>query len=237
MPSATPSQQQWMIDDVRINISWKRIKHLYIRIHPPDGRVEVSAPESMPLTKVRACVMQRLNWIKTKQTSCSTAAPALSSSRYESGEMHPYLGRQYRLVVQHKTGKCTVMLNDETICLHCPPHTAPAERKALLEQWYRQQLQQRIPQLLQKWETILGVKTREWRIKRMKTRWGSCNTGAHRIWLNAELIKKPDTCIEYVLVHELVHLLERSHNQRFYRLMDSFLPDWQVRKKRLNSIV
>jgi len=236
LPSAKPTRQQWIIDDLLINISWKRIKHLYIRVHPPDGRVEVTAPEHMNTTKVRACVMQRLNWIKTKQASFPTAASMLLPSSYESGEMHPFLGQQYRLELHYKVGKCDVMLNGEAICLHCPPHTAPAGKKALLEKWYRQQLQQQIPQLLQKWETILGVKAREWRIKRMKTRWGSCNTGAHRIWLNAELIKKPATCIEYVLVHELVHLLERSHNQRFYSLMDKFLPDWQLRKKHLNSV-
>ena len=236
MPSATPIRQHWIIDDVRINISWKRIKHLYIRIHPPDGRVEVSAPERMETTKVRACVMQRLNWIKAKQAVFPAVDPALLSTCYETGEMHPYLGRQYHMQVQIKNGRSDVKIAGETLFLSCPSQTDPAGKKAILGKWYRQQLQLLIPQLLQTWEPIIGVKAAEWRLKRMKTRWGSCNTGAHRIWLNSELIKKPAICIEYVLVHELVHLLERSHNPRFYRLMDSFLPDWRLRKKRLNSV-
>ncbi|MDY6825346.1 MAG: SprT family zinc-dependent metalloprotease [Thermodesulfobacteriota bacterium] len=148
----------------------------------------------------------------------------------------PYFqGRRYRLDVTERPGRAQIrIVNNTTMALAVKPGTDTPGRWRVMERWYRRQLRAMLPALVEKWEPIIGVQVAETRIKRMKTRWESCNIDAGRIWVNLELIKKPVACLEYILVHEMVHLLERYHNERFKKFMDRFLPDWQVRRDELN---
>lgn len=220
------------IDGVQAEITWKKIKNCYIRLLPPDGRVQISAPHRMSNKAVKALFLERLDWIRSKQKTIQ-ARPVQPQRQYLDGEEHFYLGKPYQLQLQHSYRKRQPTISGEALFLYLKSQGTAEYRASILDSWYRQQLEKIIPPLLKKWQPILGVKASEWRIRKMKTRWGTCNTVAKRIWLNLELIKKPLECIEYVLVHELVHLLEPSHNKRFYDLMDHYLPGWQKQRKML----
>jgi predicted metal-dependent hydrolase len=153
-----------------------------------------------------------------------------------SGESHYFLGRRYRLHVMHSVGTPIVQLhNTSTIHLYVRPEMDAEKRELVLRQWYRQRLKELLPPLLEKWQKLLGVEGVECRVKRMKTKWGTCNREARRIWLNLELTKKPVQCLEYVIVHELAHLIERHHNDRFISILDQHLPQWRSHRKELNS--
>lgn len=183
---------------------------------------------------VRLAVISKLGWIKRKQTEFAEQ-PRQSQREMISGESHYYLGQRYRLNVFEKAGANRVDVKAKTIHLYIRPGTDQQRREAILTQWYRQQIKKLIPELLTKWEPIIGVQVSEWGVKKMKTRWGTCNIAAKRIWLNLELAKKPIQCIEYILVHELVHLLERRHNDGFRELMDQVMPQWRMLRETLNK--
>ncbi len=195
------------IDGVQAEITWKQIKNCYIRLRPPDGRVQISAPQRMSNQAVTALFRERLDWIRKKQRAMQSR-PAPPTLRYLDGEEHFYLGRPYRLQLQHCYRKRQPTVAGDALFLYLKTQGTAETRERLLHDWYRRQLEKLIPPLLSKWEPLIDVKVKEWRVRKMKTRWGTCNTVAHRIWLNLDLIKKPVECIEYVLVHELVHLLE-----------------------------
>ena len=153
-----------------------------------------------------------------------------------SGESHYFLGRRYRLRVTERSGPNRVSLNGTSeLTMQVQPSTDRDKREQLLNDWYRRRLKELVPDLIAKWQPVVGVQVADWGIKKMKTRWGSCNTRDHRVWLNLELAKKPPRCLEYVLVHELVHLLESHHNDRFKALMDQFMPQWQLYRDELNQ--
>jgi predicted metal-dependent hydrolase len=152
-----------------------------------------------------------------------------------SGETHYFLGRRYRLrVVEHQRTGTVVIRSTSTLELHTRRESDAKARERVLQRWYRQRLRELIPPLLSKWEAILGIRASAWGIKRMKTRWGTCNVAAGRIWLNLELAKKPPSCLEYILVHEIVHLVERHHTDRFRQYMDQFMPQWRMQREELN---
>ncbi len=220
------------IDGIRAEISWKKIKNCYIRILPPDGRVHISAPQRMSNKAVRALFVDRLEWIRTKQRNLQQQ-PVQQPLQYLDGEEHSFLGQPYILQLQHSYRKRQPLISGNSLIMFLRTEGTCEQREQVLSQWYRQELEKIIPPLLKKWEPILKVQANEWRIRKMKTRWGTCNTVAKRIWINLELAKRPYECIEYVLVHELIHLLEPSHNKRFYELMDYFLPGWQKQRKML----
>jgi len=220
------------IEQIEVDITWKRIKHCYIRLQPPDGRVLLNVPLRMSMKSIHTVLQPRIEWIRARQ-SLIRNRPVQPTLQYRNGELHPYLGKYYPLQLDHNSGRDEVCLQGCQLTMKLARHTDTERCRQLLEHWYRQQLESLLPPLLQKWEPLIGVQVKEWRIKRMKTRWGSCNTVAKRVWMNLELIKKPVECIEYVLVHELVHLLEPSHNKRFYTLLEQFLPDWKARRDML----
>ena len=152
-----------------------------------------------------------------------------------TGESQYFQGRRYRLnAIEHDSPPAVRVTNPSTMALRIRRGTSAEERQELLTSWYRERLREQVPGLLAKWQPRLGVTVAEVRIRRMKTRWGSCNASARRIWLNSELAKKPDACLEYILVHEMVHLLERHHNERFRELMDRLIPTWRMRREELN---
>ena len=212
----------------------KAIRNLHVGVYPPDGRVRVAAPVRMDDEAIRLAIVSRLAWIRRQQRGFLAQARE-SAREMVTGESHYYRGRRYRLEVIEAPARSRVRLaGGRKLKLWVPPGTDAAGRRQVLERWYRRELRSLVPDLLAAWEPIVGEGVAECRIKRMKTRWGSCNIAARRIWLNLELIRKPHACLEYMLVHEMVHLLERHHTDRFRELMDRFLPNWRLRRDVLN---
>lgn len=229
-----PQRDVIHIGDIEIQVVRKDIKHLHLAVYPPAGRVRVSAPARLDDEAVRLAVVPRLGWIR-RQRAKFAEQERQSRREFVTGESHYVQGRRYRLDVVEGRGRAGVRVaNASTLALQVRPGADQAKRERTLQAWYRQLLREQIPPLIAKWEPVMGVDVAEWRIKRMKTRWGSCNTAARRIWLNLELAKKPASCLEYIVVHEMVHLLERRHNDRFRAYMDKFLPQWRLQRDELN---
>jgi predicted metal-dependent hydrolase len=226
---------QIRVGGVAVQIVRKDIKNLHLGVYPPNGRVRVAAPLRVRDDAVRLAVVGKLGWIK-KQQAKFAAQPRQSKREMVSGESHYFLGRRFRLRVVEQRGPAHVVLRSRRFLeLHVRPGTDAKGRERVLQDWYREHLRRLIPPLLAKWEAVLGVEATAWAIKRMKTKWGACSIGARRIWLNLELAKKPMPCLEYIVVHELVHLIERHHNDRFIALMDRHLPQWRQCRRELDA--
>jgi predicted metal-dependent hydrolase len=222
------------IAGLAVEVVRKEIRHLHVGVYPPAGRGRVAAPLRFDEEAVRLAVVSRLGWIRRKQKGF-VGQDRQSQREIVTGESHYFQGRRYLLAVRHCDGASEVRLvGKSSMELRVPPEFDHAQRDAVLQRWYRRQLRALLPALLAKWEPRIGRTVSEVRIKRMKTRWGSCNNPARRVWLNLELIKKPVECLEYVLVHELVHLHERHHNDRFLEWMDTLLPVWRAHRDELN---
>lgn len=212
----------------------KDIKNLHVGVYPPSGRVRVAAPLRLADEAVRLAIISRLGWIHRRQAEFKQQ-DRQSQREFVTGESHYFLGRRHRLdVVEHDGPPSVRRVNNTTMALCVRPRTNPAQREAALQKWYRGRLRELLPPLLAKWEGKVGVTVAEVRIRRMKTRWGSCNAKVRRIWLNLELAKKPPACLEYILVHEMVHLVERHHTERFRECMDRVMPQWRSRREELN---
>jgi hypothetical protein len=221
---------------VRVSVVRKEIKNLHLGVYPPDGHVRIAVPLAVSDAAVRAAIAGKLPWIRRRQASFERQA---RESRREmvNGESHWYLGRRYRLRVTEVPGRPGVRLvNRSTIELRCRPGSETRERAAVLECWYRDRLRELAGPMLDTWAPVVGVEVADWRIKRMKTKWGSCNARDHRVWLNLDLVKKPSPCVEYIVVHELAHLVERGHNRRFQSLLDEHLPRWRFLRAELGVL-
>jgi predicted metal-dependent hydrolase len=226
---------QITVSGLRVQVFRKGIKNLHLGVYPPHGRVRVAAPLRVSDDAVRLAVIGKLGWIR-RQRARFEAQPRQSAREMVSGESHYFLGRRYRLRVIERDATADVTLrNKSTLELQVRPASTARQRNRILHQWYRQQLKALIPPLIEKWQTALGVTVAEWGVKRMKTRWGTCNIEAQRIWLNLELAKKPVQCLEYIVAHELVHLIERNHNDRFVFILEKHLPHWRQNRQELNS--
>ena len=176
----------------------------------------------------------RLGWIRRRQSTFDQQERQ-SEREMVTGESHYVWGRRYRLCVIKHGGRATVSVrNNTTLELQVPPDANREKRQAVLHRWYRHRLRDKITEMIAKWEAVIGVDVADWGIKKMKTRWGTCNITARRIWLNLELAKKPSSCLEYILVHEMVHFLGRHHNNRFREFMDRFMPQWRLYRDELN---
>jgi predicted metal-dependent hydrolase len=221
------------LDNLRVEVAYKNIKNLYLRVYLSSGKVTISAPLHTELNIIRDFVISKLSWINKQQQKFKTQEQQPVRKFFE-GESHYYNGKPYKLQLVKQTGKTKVAIGQEYLTL-CMPHDYSIDKcQSMLNTWYRQQLKQRIPVLISRYEKIMDVQVAEFGIKRMKTRWGTCNPAKRRIWLNLELAKKSPECLEYVVVHEMVHLLEASHNKRFVAFMDLFMPDWRLHKNKLN---
>jgi len=223
------------IQGLTIDVVRKRIKYIHLSVYPPEGRVRVSVPLHVGDEAVRLAVISRLAWIHKKQAAFRSQ---VRQSRRElvSGEAHYYAGRRYRLdVVEGSARQSAELLGNGIMRLSVRPGSTPETRERVLRSWYRERLGESLDPLVEKWVPLIGDRPSYCGIKRMKTRWGTCNPTAKRIWLNLELAKKPVECLEYVLVHELTHLLEPSHNERFKTLMTRFLPNWRSIRVLLNA--
>ncbi|MDY2628101.1 MAG: SprT family zinc-dependent metalloprotease [Lachnospiraceae bacterium] len=226
-----------IIEEFTIFIERKPIKNMYLRILPEDGSIHISAPLDMPEETILSFARDRLSWIRNKKKKLADTSlrQKASARRYLTGETHYLWGKPLYLDVITTNVRPGVELYQNIIQLYVHPENTPEQRKKLLQEWYRQQLKDMIPQIFAHWEPIMGVHAREVHIKTMKTRWGTCNTTDKRIWLNLYLSQKPLKCVEYVIVHELCHLIVPNHSKRFYYYMDLFMPDWKERKNILNQ--
>ncbi|MDX1698305.1 MAG: SprT family zinc-dependent metalloprotease [Thiohalobacterales bacterium] len=223
------------VSDIQVQVVRKDIRHLYLAVYPPDGRVRLSAPLHVTDDEVRWAIIARLAWIRKRQ-SAILRQTRQSRQSVVSGECHYVFGRPFLLEVVERRGRHEVLPGDNAVLsLYVNPGTTPGNRQRVLNEWYRDLLKDRIPTLLEKWQPVVGKAVAGWGVKRMKTRWGSCNIHRRRIWLNLELARKPVECLEYVLVHELVHLHERYHNDNFRRYMDTFMPQWRAYHDTLNN--
>lgn len=219
---------------IDVDVVYKDIKNLHIAVYPPIGRVRVAAPERLDDERVRLAVIQRLPWIKQQRQQMRTAERQ-SEREMVTGEAHYVWGVRHRLRVIERLGRPHFEVDGERLLLYVRDGTTADRRRELLHQWYRENLRTALPPLIAKWEAVLEVSVSRWSIRRMKTKWGSCNRESGHIWLNVELAKKHPDCLEYIVVHEMTHLLERNHGQRFVKLMDGFLPNWKRRRDRLNE--
>jgi len=219
---------------IDVDVVFKDIKNLHIGVYPPMGRVRVAAPEQLNDDQVRLAVVQRLPWIR-RQRGRLQAAERQSIREMVTGESHYVWGSRYRLKVIGRPGHGHIEIEGDRVLLCISEGTSTERRRELLDRWYREQLRRAIPDVLGKWEPKVAVTVPKWSIRRMKTKWGSCNRETGHIRFNVELAKKHPECLEYVVVHEMTHLLERGHGERFSKLMDKVLPDWRARRDRLNE--
>ena len=216
-----------------VDVVYKDIKHLHIGVYPPFGRVRVAAPSRLDDEQVRLAVVGRLAWIKRERQQLRSAERE-SERAMLTGESHDVWGRRLRLRVVVRPGPAHVDADGRQLVLSVPEDADAVRRRAVLDRWYRAQLRSAIPELLATWEARLELDVPDWSIRRMRTRWGTCNPDTRHIRINVELAKKPPRCLEYVLVHEMCHYLERGHGPRFTRLMDTHVPDWRRRRDELN---
>lgn len=223
------------LGDIAIEVVQKPIKNLHLTVHPPAGRVHISAPLHMDLETIRLYAISKLDWIKKHQRKLQKQAREAPREILER-ESHYVWGKRYLLQVSEEEAPPAVELHTTSLHLRVRPGSDEAKRQATLAGWYRDQLKEAIPPLIAKWEAVLGVKVVGFSVCHMKTRWGSCTPSRGTIRLNTELAKKPPECLEYVLVHEMVHLLEPSHDQRFHSLMDHYLPAWPHHRETLNRL-
>jgi predicted metal-dependent hydrolase len=223
---------QLEIDGIAIDVHHKPIKNMNLRIYPPDGQVRVSAPLQLSTQHIKQQLEAKREWLHAQRAKLQTRPHQLAPI-FEQGETHYFLGQAYSLDILDSPYRIDVRINNKTLELKIPPHADLTKKQSALKRWYQQQMHALIPPLIQHWEPLIGVTVKDWVIKSMKTRWGSCNIRTGSICLNLTLIHKPLICMEYVLVHEMVHLLEASHNSRFYKLMDTFMPEWRDHEKKL----
>jgi len=223
------------VGEIEVQVVRKAIKNLNLTVYPPHGRVRLSVPLFASSDQIHRVVISRLEWIRKKQ-ALFLAQPQMIPEKMINGESHSIFGAPHILEVVERRGRHEVVLeNDTHIQLCVNPGTTLVNRQKVLNNWYREQLKNRIPGLFEQWQSVIGVEVVDWGIKKMKTRWGSCNITHKRVWFNLELAKRPLECLEYVVVHELVHLRERYHDEAFYALLDRHLPNWQVSRAKLRQ--
>lgn len=220
---------------LKVEVVRKNIKNLHLGVYPPNGRVRIAVPLAVSDDAIRLAVIGKFGWIR-RQREKFTGQPRQTKRDMVNGESHYVFGRRYRLSLVMSKGRPRILLKTKTkMEMHVPARTSAATRRSVLDRWYREEIRAAAGPLLEQWQEKLGVRLSFWGVKRMKTKWGSCNHRTKRIWVNLELAKKPLECVEYIVVHELVHLLEPNHGNRFISLMDKHLPDWRQRRRLLDS--
>ncbi len=228
--------EQITVCNITIDVIRKDIKNIHLAVYPPTGRVRIAAPLSVNNDTIRLFAISKLGWIKRHQREFD-AQERISPREYKQRESHYFQGRRYLMKIIEKDDPPKVILRTRTyIELYIRPNTSFEKRQEVITEWYRVELKKLIPSIIEKWEKSLNVKVDEWQVKQMKTNWGTCNIEKKRILINLELAKKPLHCLEYVILHEMVHLLERHHNERFLYYMDSFLPNWKQIRTELNKL-
>lgn len=223
------------LGELQAEVTRKAIKHVHLSVLPPMGKVRVAAPQNTPLETIRLFVISKLAWIRMQQRKLQTQDRE-TPREFLSKESHYLWGKRYLLEMSFVDAAPAVSVTPRKLQLQVRPGSDKARCQEVLDGWYRQQVRDAVPALLAKWEPILGVQAKKVYVQRMKTKWGSCTPESNYVRLNTDLAKKPPECLEYILVHELVHLLEPTHNERFAGLMDLYLPHWQHLRKQLNKL-
>ncbi|MCX6049101.1 MAG: SprT family zinc-dependent metalloprotease [Chloroflexi bacterium] len=223
------------LGEITVDVVLKDIKNIHLSVYPPNGRVRIAAPRRVAIDTLRSFAISKLDWIKRQQKKLQDQERE-PAHEYLDRESHYVWGKRYLLQVLESDAAPSVELQPSQMLLRVRPGTDELKKRAIVEAWYREQLKEAVPPLIAKWEPLMGVKVERFFVQRMKTRWGSCNYVAHRIRLNTDLAKKPHECLEYIIVHEMAHLLEPSHNARFVALMDRFLPQWRFYRDQVNRL-
>ena len=223
------------LGDIAVDVELKDIKNVHLSVYPPSGRVRISAPERMTMETIRVFAISRLGWIKQQQSKLRDQERE-TPREYVDRESHYVWGKRYLLSVTESAQPPAIELRHSRILLRVRPGTGQHRRQALVAEWYRGQIKAAVPPLISRWEPRIGVQLVRFFVQQMKTKWGSCNHQARTIRLNTELAKKPPECLEYIVLHEMVHLLEPTHNARFVALMDRFMPNWQFHRQVLNRL-
>lgn len=225
---------QILISNIPVEVVRKNIKNMHLAVLPPDGKVRVSAPETISDEAIAMFVRTKLGWVK-KQQEVFQQQPRQCERQYVSGETMYVWGRQYFLQVEYSyQGNSLELIGDKAI-LTVRKESSVKQREAFVNEWYRAKLKNEVAKYLPKWERITGLYCTSWQSKYMTTRWGTCNVTTGKIWINLQLAKKPIECLEYVILHELAHLKEKSHGPEFVAILDQHMPQWRERKKLLNE--
>lgn len=223
------------LGEISVEVVKKDIKNIHLSVYPPAGRVRISAPLRMNIETIRVFAISKLDWIKRQQRKLQEQERE-TPREYLDRESHYVWGKRYLLKVDESDKAPAVELEGARMLLHVHPGASHEKKQFIVEEWYREQIKQAVPPLIAKWEPIVGVKVKRFFVQRMKTKWGSCNHNSESIRLNTDLAKKPPECLEYIVVHEMVHLLESTHNHHFTTLMDRFMPKWRFCRAELNRL-
>lgn len=223
------------LGSITVDVVLKDIKNIHLSVLPPAGKVRIAAPLRMDIDTIRVFAITKLAWIKSQQQKLGEQERE-TPREYLDRESHYVWGRRYLLKLVEQDAAPSVELKHNKMLLQLRPAASIEKKQAVLDAWYREQLKAAVPPLIAKWEKTLGVKAGKVFVQKMKTRWGSCNPAAGNIRLNTDLAKKPPACLEYIVAHELVHLLERHHNERFMALMDAHMPQWRQYREVLNTL-
>lgn len=223
------------IGNLSIEVEQKDIKNIHLSVYPPSGKVKISAPLKHELNTIRVFAISRLSWIKNQQEKILKQERE-TKREYLNLENHFYKGERYLLNLIKENAPPKVVLRAKKMDVYIRPNSSKEKIQEVMEDWYRSELKKDIPILISKWEKILNVKVKDFGIKKMKTKWGTCNDKAGRIWINLDLAKKPPRCLDYIVLHEMVHLLETKHNDKFVAYLDKSLPNWRLIKDELNRL-
>lgn len=223
------------LGDISVDVVRKDIKNVHLSVYPPTGKVRIAAPSRMDLETIRVFAISKLGWIRSQQRKLEMQERE-TPREYLDRESHHVWGRRYLMRVVETDAAPAVELKHNGLLLQVRPGTDVDTRKAILEDWYRATLKRAVPALIAKWEPLMGVKVERVFVQHMKTKWGGCNPAERSIRLNTELAKKPPECLEYIVVHEMAHLLEPTHGGRFQALMDRFMPRWEFHRAALNRL-
>ena len=223
------------LGDIEVSVVLKSIKNIHLSVYPPQGSVRIAAPLRMDLDTIRVFAISKLAWIKKQQEKLRSQARQ-APREYLNRESHYVWGKRYLMKVVEQDAPPFVELKHSVLILHIRPGTDDDKKQSVLDEWYRDQLKDEISLLIQKWAPHMGVGAPTFIARKMKTKWGSCTPAAKSIRINLELAKKPPECLEYIVVHELTHLLEPTHNSRFIALMTKFMPKWRFYRDELNRL-
>lgn len=218
-----------------VQILRKGIKNLHVGVYPPEGRIRVAAPFSISDDAIRVAILTRLPWIKRQQRRFQKQERQ-TRREYVSGETHYLFGRPLRLLVRRSGKIHRAEVAPDRLILQSPEDATRDQRETFLENWYRRVLRRRAAPIVQKWTDALGIDAPSWGIRRMKTKWGSCNTSKPYVWINLELAKKPPSALDYVILHELAHFISPRHDEKFVGVLDSMLPTWREIRRELNAM-
>ena len=223
------------LGDIAVDVVLKEIKNVHLSVYPPNGSVRISAPSRMSLDTIRVFAISKLDWIRQQQKKLQ-AQERETPREYLERESHYVWGKRYLLTISEVEQPPAIELQHDHMVMSVRPSASEDKRQSIVENWYREQLKQAVPPLIGTWGPRIGVNVERFFVQRMKTKWGSCSPNARSIRLNTDLAKKPPQCLEYIIVHEMVHLLEPTHNSRFIGLMDRFLRQWQMYRDELNRL-